>query len=172
MNKTLEQPTVSWVTPKARLMQSGIGGKGLFAISAIQKGEKVVIWGGIYVNKEQAERVIREGKLVMQWDDDLFSVEGGDDDIGYAVNHSCNANLWMVDAYTLVARLDIEAGQELTVDYALFEAEEDYISAWECNCGASNCRARITGKDWRLPEIQERYANHFSPLINKRISKR
>ncbi len=170
MKQPVEPETTSWITPKARIRQSGIEGEGLFAIAAIEKDEKVVIWKGAYVNEQQAETARRAGKIVMQWDDDLFSVEDRGDDIGYYINHSCNANLWMQDAFTLVARIDIAEGQEITVDYALFEADEDFTSAWECNCGSSVCRKRVTGKDWRLMEVQKRYANHFSPLINKRIT--
>ncbi len=171
MKQPVEQETTSWITPKARIMPSGMDGKGLFAISAIEKDEKVVIWKGAYGNEQQAEKARCAGKIVMQWDDDLFSVEDRGDDIGYYINHSCDANLWMQDAFTLVARRDIVEGQEITVDYALFEADEDFISAWECNCGSSVCRTRVTGKDWRLKEVQKRYANHFSPLINKRITR-
>ena len=169
MGKSRADEKTSWVSPKVRLLPSEIGGRGLVAIADIKKGEKVVVWNGLYVNKQQADQALAEGKLVMQWDDDLFSVEDKGDDIGYYINHSCDGNLWMQDAYTLLARVDIPAGQELTIDYALFEAEEDYVSAWECQCGSPLCRKRPTGKDWRLPDVQARYANHFSPLINKRI---
>lgn len=160
----------SWITPKVMIVSSGISGKGLFAIAAIKENEKVVVWKGNYFNKKEADRVKREGKLVMQWDEDLFSVEDRGDDIAYHINHSCEPNLWMQDAYTLVARRDIKKGEEITADYALWEADENYISKWKCGCGSSFCRKRITGKDWRLPELQERYQGHFSPLINKRIT--
>lgn len=75
----------------------------------------------------------------------------------------------MEGAFTIVAKRDVEAGEELTIDYALWEADENYISSWECNCGSSRCRKRVTGNDWRLAELQERYKGHFTPLINKRI---
>jgi hypothetical protein len=34
-------------------------------------------------------------------------------------NHSCDSNLWMLDAHTMGARHDIMAGEDLTLDYAL-----------------------------------------------------
>ncbi|MBI5356696.1 hypothetical protein HZB78_03715 [Candidatus Collierbacteria bacterium] len=77
----------------------------------------------------------------------------------------------MKDAFTITAMRDIKIGEEITADYAIWEADENYISKWECNCGSAFCRQRVTGKDWRLPELQARYKNHFSPLINKRINK-
>ena len=63
----------------------------------------------------------------------------------------------------------IKSGEEITADYALWEADENYISKWECSCGSIDCRKKITGKDWRINKIQEKYKDHFSPLINKRI---
>ena len=67
----------------------------------------------------------------------------------------------MGDTVTLVARRRIDPGEELPVDYALFEANENAIMEWECFCGSPNCRKRVTGQDWRLPELQRRYAGHF-----------
>ena len=57
----------------------------------------------------------------MQRDTDLFSIEDRGDDDGYFVNHSCNGNLWMTDAFTLTARRDINKDEEITADYALWE---------------------------------------------------
>jgi len=37
------------------------------------------------------------------------------------------------------------------------------------NVGAKVCRKKVTGVDWKVKEIQNRYKDHFSPLINKRI---
>jgi hypothetical protein len=36
-------------------------------------------------------------------------------------------------------------------------------------CGSPLCRRLITGADWRLPTLQERYCGHFSPFINRRL---
>ena len=87
------------------------------------------------------------------------------------MNHSCDSNVWMADAVTLVARRGIVPGQDLTLDYALVEAEEDQLMQWECACGSLYCRKRVTGQDWRLPVVQGQYAGHFSLLIAKRIAR-
>ncbi|HWA52338.1 MAG TPA: SET domain-containing protein-lysine N-methyltransferase [Patescibacteria group bacterium] len=158
-----------WINPDTEIRQSKIGGKGLYAVKPIKKGDLVVVWGGEYVNSKQANKAERSGKLVMQWDDDLFSIEDRGEGSGYFVNHSCEPNLYMQGAYALVAMRDISKDEELTADYAIWEADENYISKWDCNCGSKSCRHKVTGKDWRLSELQEKYKNHFSPLINKRI---
>ena len=75
----------------------------------------------------------------------------------------------MKDEVTLVARRDIVAEEELTIDYAVFAGDEEWVSHWECRCGSELCRGRHTGSDWRQTELQERYRNHFSPFICERI---
>jgi uncharacterized protein len=110
-----------------------------------------------------------DGKQTMQWDDDVFSFDTGSDD-AYAINHSCDCNLWMDGAFTLIAKRTIEKNDELTADYALWESNETYVSNWMCACGNVCCRKRITGRDFRLKDVQERYMGHFSPLINKKIA--
>ena len=70
----------SWINPKAEIRNSVTEGKGMFAKENIAKGEKVVVLGGQYTNKETAEKARENGKLIMQWDTDLYSVEDRGDD--------------------------------------------------------------------------------------------
>jgi|SRR3989344_1375099 len=104
----IEITNSSWITPKVRVLLSTLGGKGLFAVDEIKKGEQVVVWKGDYAGEIEARQAKEKGKLVMQWDTNLFSIEDRGDDIGYYVNHSCDSNLWMKDAYTLIARRAIK----------------------------------------------------------------
>jgi hypothetical protein len=167
----MEEIKKMWVTSKVTIKSSSTGEKGMFAIKPISNGEKVVVFGGIYTNKDGTETAKKQGRLVMQWDSDLFSIEERGDDSTYFINHSCDPNAWMVDAFTLVARKDIVPGEEILADYAMWEADENWVAGWQCKCKSELCRKRITGKDWRNSKLQERYKGHFSPLLNKRIEK-
>ena len=93
----------------------------------------------------------------------------GEQDLTNFINHSCDPNVWMQDEVTLEARRDSAIGEELTIDYAMFEGSEDWVSPWACRCGSACCRGKFTGQDWRRKDLQERYRDHFSPFINKRI---
>ena len=171
MNKNKIQVKKNWISPKIEIKESPDKGKGMFVVEKIAEGEDLIVWGEGYTDTRGAKEAKAKGKFFMQWDDNVFSIEGYGDEFHYCINHSCDSNTWMKDAYTLMAKRDIEAGEEITADYALWEADENYISTWECKCGSSICRKRVTGKDWQLPELQGRYTNHFSPLINKRVAK-
>jgi len=70
-----------------------------------------------------------------------------------------------------VARRDIAADEELTIDYALFSAQPNWVMDGLCRCGSPFCRRTITGNDWKLKEVQERYCNHFTPFLNARIAR-
>ena len=107
------------------------------------------------MNKEDADKAIEESKIVMQLDDNLFCVEEEGEDPTYYMNHSCEPNVWMKDEVTLIARKGIDPGDELTTDYALFEAWEDFVSSWDCACGSQFCRKRITGKDWEYQNYKK-----------------
>jgi hypothetical protein len=173
-------PRDSWFSPKIKIQGSDVHGRGTFAAERIAAAEVVEVWGErtggettvIYTGDLEAVQLARrEGKVVMQWDDELFSIEdkGGDD--GYFLNHSCDSSLGFKDAFTLVARRDIEPGEEVTLDYVLFESDEAFVATWCCTCGAETCRRRVTGKDWQRGEVQARYAGYFTPLLEKRIAR-
>ncbi len=163
---------MSWVNPKIEIRETDNKGKGMFARESMGINETVLVWGGEYTDTAGAERARKEGRLVLQWDIDLYSVENRGDDLGYFINHSCDGNTWMTDAYTLVARRPINVLEEVTADYALWEADPAYTSEWMCRCGSPVCRKHITGSDWMLPEVHDRYRGHFSPLINTLIMKK
>jgi SET domain-containing protein len=163
----------SWIDPRIEIHTSPIGGNGMFVREPIKAGETVIVWGGVVLTKRDLEvGNYRKGTLSAiaenLW---LGDTPDGEDLVADYTNHSCDPNLWMKDESTLEARRDIAAGEELTADYMMWEANEDYQAAWQCNCGSPLCRKRISGTDWRLPELQARYKNHFSPFLNERITK-
>ncbi len=164
-------PEKDWLSPKIEFRSSPTHGKGMFAKKPIKKGEVVMMWGGPYIVKSEVQKAKEAGKLVIQLDENLFSVDERGECITYFINHSCDPNVWMDDAVKFSARRNISKDEELTIDYMLFEDDENKIASWDCDCASKLCRKKITGKDWRLPELQKKYNSHFSPLINKKIER-
>jgi hypothetical protein len=83
------------------------------------------------------------------------------------VNHSCDGNAWFIGDDKLVACRKIKKGEEIAYDYALTESSKFF--KLNCLCGSKNCRKIITGDDWKLPQLQQKYGNHFLPYILKKI---
>ncbi|WP_328293698.1 SET domain-containing protein-lysine N-methyltransferase [Kineococcus sp. NBC_00420] len=161
------------LTPLARVDRSPIEGVGLFATGPLRAGTVVSRFGGRLVSDAEQHRLFadaaRSGTYV-----DTLSV-GADlnlvlppDAPQRAGNHSCDPNTWWVDPYTVVARRDVTAGEELTLDYATITDDPDF--AMSCSCRALSCRGRVTGRDWRLPTLQVGYGPHWVPILRERIA--
>lgn len=165
---TNNYPSTTWYDPRAEVRPSVIQGMGMFASQPICEGEIVVKIGGSVMTEEEFRAYISTVSRynAVQIGEELHLVDvptslGG-------MNHSCDANLWMSDEVTVVARRDIAAGEELTQDYALYTTSPTWIMQ-PCRCGTPVCRQVVTGNDWQLPDVQERYRDHFSPFLNERI---
>jgi SET domain-containing protein len=152
---------------------SPIHGTGTFTTSNISAGEVVWIFGGTLFAREDIDVGRSNKQTLMQIDDGLWLGNWVDEPLSddYFINHSCDSNLWMKDEVTLVARRDISAGEEATMDYSMHFADPGWTMRNVCSCGSPLCRGTITGRDWMLKDLQERYRDHFSPLINGRIAK-
>ena len=159
--------------PRIEIRRSSISGDGMFACQPIQKGEVVVIVGGeVMTDAEFADfQATHSFYNFIQIDKKLYLVEDPaiTRSLDGSMNHSCDSNAWMDDEVTLVARRDIESGEEVTVDYALFTTQSNWMLDNRCHCGSPHCRRVITGDDWKRKDVQERYRHHFSPFINRRI---
>ncbi|HLO33322.1 MAG TPA: SET domain-containing protein-lysine N-methyltransferase [Anaerolineales bacterium] len=165
--------TQTWKDPRIEFKESRISGNGMFAREPIKEGETVCIVGGTVMTDSEFAAFQTTHRLYnsIQIDDHLHLVE--DPEITRylegSMNHSCDSSAWMDDEVTLVARRDIEPEEEVTVDYALFTTQSNWMLDNRCHCGSPYCRRVITGDDWRREDVQERYRNHFSPFINRRI---
>jgi SET domain-containing protein len=83
-----------------------------------------------------------------------------------SINHACDPNLgWAGEA--LVTLRDIEAGEELLVDYAMSTSDPAFIL--RCHCASYRCRQMVEGTDWRIPQLQRRYADHWAPAVQALI---
>ena len=163
---------LSYHSPKTAVRPSPIHGRGLFATTDIAKDEIVGVKGGHIVTREQLEEITPQlGPVEIQIDDDLFIAPVANDEREGSMlysNHSCDANLGIRGEITFVTMRDIRAGEELTHDWAT--TDDDNYSV-KCKCGAPNCRATLTGKDWQRPELQKRYSGYFSTYLAKKIAR-
>ncbi len=74
------------------------------------------------------------------------------------INHSCDPNAFVRydgNRCSLVARRDIDAGEEITCDYNINITGG---TSWPCRCGAGRCRGETIGDFFKLPiAIQQEY---------------
>jgi hypothetical protein len=161
------QPT-GFVSPKLEgKLIAGKGGRGVFARERVRAGEVLVVWGGEIIDGLTLRAMAEEKyRLALQVEEDLYLFTSNEGPADW-VNHSCNPNAGLRGQVVLVAMRDIRTGEEITFDYATSDGSS--YDEFSCGCGARICRKHVTGDDWRLPELQTRYAGHFSPYLQRRI---
>lgn len=158
----------SYLNPKCEARDHAGGGCGVFAASFIAKGELVSLWGGSIVHKDELDPSMPFfTQRVLQVDEDLYLLTSEELESNDCLNHSCEPNLGFFGQIGLVALRDINASEELRFDYAMSDGSP--YDEFVCHCGSANCRKKITGNDWMLPELWARYDGYFSPYLARRI---
>ncbi len=159
----------AYLSPKLEVRHHPAQGEwAVFARESLQPGELIAVWSGFIVSQAKLQTLPKEmQKHTLQVEEDAFLVTSVPDEPADYINHSCNPNAGLSGQITLVAMRDIEPGEEICFDYAMSDGSP--YDEFECACGAANCRGRVTGDDWRKPELWARYQSYFSPYIQRRI---
>jgi hypothetical protein len=167
----------TWISPKLVHGESKIHYDGVFTTAPVKEGEKLMEFGGQVVSRADAEGGAYRVRSVWIVADDAYLALPETDtapSLDENLNHACDANAWLADEVTLVARRDIEAGEEITMDQGTwnFDETEYTVDAEDCTCGSSICRVRLTENDWQLPVVQDQYKGHFHPVVQALIDAR
>lgn len=153
---------------------SAIEGSGLFASSDLEAGRLLIRLGGHLVGTDELARMIAAANA----DPDLPYVDSVSvservhlvlppGTVAHFGNHSCDPTMWHDGPYSISARRDVLAGEELTIDYGTNSAAPGF--SMSCRCREALCRGFVTSEDWRLPELQARYEGHWVPGLQERI---
>lgn len=141
-------------------------GRGVFAKERIKKGEFI---GGLYGAFHEAEQCMdlpeEYRDHVMQCGEHIWR---GNETVQEAVqylNHSCDPNCGVQGLFDFVALKDIEAGQELTTDYAMQDDSNWQVPGGVCLCGAANCRGDILPYRQLAKEEKDAYKAYVSHWI-------
>jgi SET domain-containing protein len=130
------------------ISHSKIDSEGCHTTAPIKKGTFVVEYTGPRITIKQADALYDDHPRTY-----LFGLTDGKhviDGEGVAafINHSCDPNCEADEIkgrVWIIAARDIQAGEELTYDYNLYDGDLDDLS--ECLCGAPNCRGSMYSED-------------------------
>lgn len=162
--------THSYLNPKCEIRTNSRGGCSVYTVVPIPKGELVSMWGGTIVHETQLDRSMpRFTERVIQVDEELYLLTAEDKEPNDCFNHSCEPNLGFTGQIGLMAMRDIKAGEQLTFDYAMSDGGP--YDEFDCQCGMPTCRHKVTGNDWKRPELWLKYEGYFSPYLARRIEK-
>jgi uncharacterized protein len=151
-------------------------GEGVFSDEAIRKGSVIARDGGVVVSSDFDDFpeydfpkygysvLIDEGILLVPRDYECMNP------IWY-LNHGCDSNVARIGGLIFTAKRDIQAGEELLIDYsALMAGYEDW--SLDCACGSPRCRRRITSSDWTNPRLARELWQEWLPFVQKKILER
>lgn len=144
------------------------GGNCVVARAPIAPGEVIAVWSGRIVTTEALDTLPPDiRRHTVQVEEGLYQASLTPDEPPDYINHSCDPNAGLHGQITVVAMQTIRRGEEVTIDYAMCDGSR--YDEFDCGCGSPRCRGRITGEDWRDPELWVRYAGYFSPYLQRRI---
>ena len=160
----------AYLTDKCEVQNRDVtGGKAVYARDAIEPGELIAVWSGRIVSAEELDELPEEiRRHTVQVEERLYLASHGPDEGPDFINHSCEPNAGLEGQIAIVALQRILPGEEVTIDYAMCDGSP--YDEFDCACGSSQCRGRVTGNDWRDPALWKRYAGHFSPYLQRRIN--
>ena len=149
----------------------------MFATRHIRAGERIVAF------EEQPHTLVTRSHIERCWGephtgwfaryawpltDEVWVIWGRDPENWKPINHSCEPTGWL-DGLDLVARRDLAAGDQITMDYATFCNE--LMPSFACECGAACCRGTIRGDDY-LRDFVARYGEHVSDYVRRKRRER
>ena len=156
-----------WVNPKIVIKPSSIEGRGSFATELIRKDEVVSVNGGLVVPIKEAAK-LREtlGSLRgLQISDDFLLTVADPEEAMF--NHSCEPNLGLSGAITIVAIRDIQPDEEVLFCYFLSDTN---FNAFACNCDSVTCRKIVRPTGWNDDkDFQKKYARYYSPYLREKF---
>ncbi len=153
---------------KITIDNSAIHGKAMIAKEKIQKGKIVFIKAGHIIPTGEEFNTGTVNSYLPIDDDYVVGATNAEEEdrIKLWINHSCRPNAGMRGEITFIAMRDIPKDEEVTIDYAMVDDEE---YEFDCNCGEKNCRGKVTGFDWKLPELQKKYGMYFARYLRDKF---
>jgi SET domain-containing protein len=168
--KKKKQSPWSYFNPKCEVRKNQHGEYAVYAREFLPKGELISLWGGDIVEiKKLDPHMPRFTQRVLQIDEELCILTIEEQEPNDCFNHSCDPNLGFSGQIGLVTMRDVQPGEELTFDYAMSDGSP--YDEFDCYCGSPNCRKKVTGNDWQIPQLWKKYDGYFSTYLTKRIQK-
>lgn len=156
----LEGSTVAGV----RISDSAVHGKGVFAERVFSEGEPILPIDDSRVVDGDAPLDAAAGELAHHCDYLAHGLVVLLRPPERYINHCCDPNTFtrtIGGVRWVVARRDIERGEELTCDYCINSSGD---TLWDCSCASPCCRRRIHSDFFHLPlELQLDYL----PLLDE-----
>jgi uncharacterized protein len=130
------------------IRSSSLHGAGVYTTSPIPEGTRILEYTGPRLSAKQTDGMYADSEVTY-----LFGMDDGRtviDGFGMAafVNHACRPNCetdQIDDRIWIIALMEIAAGEELTYDYNIYDAEPGEKTP--CHCSATDCRGTMYSEE-------------------------
>lgn len=158
---------------KYKVKGNSINGYGIIAQKPLRKGEV------IFQIEETAQRIVTKRYVEKNWtaeqlevfrqyaypiSDEVYILWDHKPQNWAPQNHCCDPNT-VYDGLNLIALRDIDADEELTLDYA--DLLDDNIQSFVCTCSSPNCRKIVSGSTENSITQREKFSWKGRMIINK-----
>ena len=160
--------SMNYVSPKLQSgLDLGVDQNGVRARRVVEKDELLVVFGGRVGTRAELDAFAKERKrYALQLEENLFLLPPEVLDAGDFVNHSCNPNAVLSGAVALLRAGEFKpASRSVTITPLPMVVTTMSLIV----TAALPIAAPVTAIDWARPELQARYAGHFSPYLQRRI---
>lgn len=165
--------SANFLNPKIAPCTDPKKGWGIIASAKIERGETLIVYGGGFIDRAHLKQVpVAVRRYFYQVSEDIWYGHGLDNEglgLGERLNHSCVPNSVFVSPSRVVSSREIDAGEELSLDYALLQTEDLEGSSFECGCGYLSCRGSITVDDWRSIKRNSVEYHSAQPFIRAKV---
>lgn len=166
----------SWTHSAIEVRDTGRHGKGNFAKEKLFKDELLVVLGGHIIDRNDElllPEKLRDNACQISPILVIGALTEVELDTASYLNHSCEPNAGFKGQIFLVAMRDIDVNEEITFDYGMVLYDDPHASrggyVLTCLCGTASCRRTITGNDWKLPRLQQKYDGYFQYYLAEKI---
>ena len=171
-------------TRRIQTRQSGVHGKGVFAVVDIPAGERIIEYVGEVISWEEAQRrhphdPDQPNHTFYFHIDDAHVIDalyGGNS--SRWINHSCDPNCETDEdegRIFIKSLRPIQAGEELNYDYGLVIDEPltpELIADYPCWCGSAHCRGTLLSSDLDTAEGRNKKKKKKKKKSGKKADKK
>ena len=132
-----------------RVGASPIDRQGLFAVTDIPPGTRIVEYLGEKISKDESARRLAQYNTYIAYLNEQYDIDGETRaNMARYINHSCDPNCtveYTPETIWIVALKHIQVGEELSCNYGYDARDYD---KFPCRCGAAICCGYILGREY------------------------
>lgn len=154
--------SITWLTKAIYVAPSAIDKVGIFSAHRLRSGDTVFCVIGQYVRNGFSVEFAQMGPNWIGISKELWLDPDLTNPMTF-MNHACEPNSIVTEGLRVIALKDIEAGEEIVMDYSTTEI--DPFWKMDCHCNKPSCRKVIEAFQFLPATLRQRYQGLILPSL-------